>query len=105
MDETKISEPRRAPDAVAIAVTLAVLGAGLYAAFVSIDGWAVRTFARPILASALIAVLDVALLGVAVALAPALSAAIRGLVSLSTPRRSAGSSRGSTPGTPGTATP
>jgi len=103
VDETKNSEPRRAPDAIAVAVTLAVLGAGLYAAFVCLDGWAVRSFARPNLASALLAVLDVALLGLAVSLAPALSAAIRRLGTLSTPRRSVGSSRGSSPPPPATA--
>ena len=105
MAETKNSESRRALDAIAVAVTLTVLGAGLYAAFVCLDGWAVRSFARPSLASALLAVLDVALLGLAVALAPALSAVIRRPLSLSTPRRSGGSSRGSNPGTRGTATP
>ena len=104
MGETKSSDPRGPLDALAVAITLAALGAGLYTAFVCLDGWAVRTFARPLMASALIAVIDLALLGVAVALAPALSAAIRALGGLSTPRTSGGSARGSSPGTHGPTT-
>jgi hypothetical protein len=82
VNEPRSSGGRGGLDALAVAITFCALGAGLFLAFVGIDGWAVKTFARPVLASALIAVVDVALLALAVALAPALSALIRRLVGL-----------------------
>ena len=57
----------------ATVVSLIILGMGLCFLFFTVDAWAVKAFARPILASALIAVIDVAVFLVAIALAPSLS--------------------------------
>ena len=40
-------------------ISLILLGIGLYFLFVTVDAWAVKTFARPILAAALIAAVDI----------------------------------------------
>jgi hypothetical protein len=54
-------------------VATAVLAGGLYVSFAMIDAWAGFVFARPMLASALVAAVDVALFAVAAAAAPLLS--------------------------------
>ena len=54
-------------------ISLVLLGIGLFFLFVAVDGWAVTTFARHILAAALIAAIDVVLFFLAIALAPSLS--------------------------------
>jgi hypothetical protein len=63
--------------AVSAVLALAILGGGLFVAFARLDTWAMGTFARPSLAAALIAVVDVLLLLVAIALAPLLSEILR----------------------------
>jgi hypothetical protein len=54
-------------------LTFISLGGVLFSVFLNLNIWAVATFARPILASALLAVCDVAVFFVALALAPPVS--------------------------------
>jgi hypothetical protein len=79
--------PHRLLDVVATIVACILLAAGLFAAFLRLDGWAASNFARPLLASALLAVADLALFLVAIALAPLLSSLLRKLGSLALRRR------------------
>jgi hypothetical protein len=64
-------------DIIAIAVTLALLCAGLLGLFNAIDSWATLSFARPVMASALVAVVDAALMVSALCLAPLVSKLVR----------------------------
>lgn len=57
----------------AAVAAIAVLAVGLYLGFRRIDEWAEHAFAQARLASMLVAVIDAALFGVALCLAPVLS--------------------------------
>jgi hypothetical protein len=75
--ENRSTKGDREPGArAAAAIAIVALGAGLYLACRAVDAWAAFAFAQPILASALVAAIDLALLLLAIALAPALSAAV-----------------------------
>ena len=87
MDGPNSEKGRDPVGAVCAAIAVAALGLGLVIAFLWIDGWAMRTFARPPLAAALIAVLDLALFAAAISLAPALSEALRRIGRVAIPRR------------------
>ncbi|MCP4604838.1 MAG: hypothetical protein GY847_30685 [Proteobacteria bacterium] len=67
-------------DSISIALTFAILGTGLYVVFAFLDKWAAYAFARPILASALIAVCDIGLFVLALSFAPIISRAFRHLL-------------------------
>jgi hypothetical protein len=60
-------------DNVAVAISTIALVGALYLLAVGINAWAQTSFARPILASCLITVIDLALFLVALALAPPIS--------------------------------
>jgi hypothetical protein len=65
---------RTRAEVAATAATFVAIGAALYFACRTLDGWASAAFAQPILASALVAVCDVVLVLLAISLAPAVSA-------------------------------
>ncbi len=64
-------------DSASIALTFAVLGAALLIVFIALDRWAAYSFARPILASLLVAVCDMVLFVLALSLAPVISRAFQ----------------------------
>ena len=77
MERQNSEKERGLVGVISAASAIAALGFCLVIAFWQIDAWATRTFARPQLAAALIAILDLALFAVAIALAPALSELFR----------------------------
>jgi hypothetical protein len=58
---------------VARATTLCLIGGAAFAAFFHLDRWAAFAFARPLMGSALVAVLELGIVLVAIMLAPAVS--------------------------------
>lgn len=64
-------------DIVAIIVTLSALAGALFFTFRVVNAWAAGAFARPAMGSALVAVIELGLLLLALALAPAGSRLIR----------------------------
>lgn len=69
----KVEGMQRNRSLIANTLTLTLLGGILYAVFLKFNTWAVATFAQAILASALLAVCDVAIFFIALALAPPVS--------------------------------
>lgn len=61
----------------ASAAALVALGAVLLGLFDKLDSWAAISFARPVMASALVAVVEAAAMAAALCLAPALSKLVR----------------------------
>lgn len=64
-------------DRVAAGVALLALAVAVIRIFVALHDWAAGSFARPALASALLAVVQMAILLVALAIAPALAKLVR----------------------------
>ena len=72
-----VNNRRNAKDITAVVLTWTVMVLTLFFSFASLNEWAVASFARPILASALLAAIDTGLFILALALAPLLSRVIR----------------------------
>jgi hypothetical protein len=70
---TRIKSAVTSVENVAAAISVIALVGACYWSAVRVNAWAQTAFARPILASCLIAVIDVALILLALALAPPLS--------------------------------
>ena len=75
--EQTAPRPRSTASFVAALPTWVVLAGGLWWAYFRVDRWADRVFARPELASALVAVIELGLFVVALCLAPAISRVLR----------------------------
>jgi len=64
----------------AVVVTFGLLAAGLWLAFAELAEWAAGAFARPLMGAALVAVIELGLLVLALALASPLSFGVRRLL-------------------------